>query len=467
MIPKTSRVILCLLALFSFTAQAGSISGSVSYSGSTTGELIVALFSDPSFSGRPPYQSILASPGPYTFNGLSDGTYYVGAVIFTDTTNSIKPTDPWAVYGTPQNPTPVVLSGGVNVTGINLTLVDGTAQNPNPFYKEPLEPKLTLHLSESARDGWNAALATDGASIYLFKQDYAGSSSAKLFTIDPATGNTTATSLLSLQSLPNCASWIDDIVFYKGALWALGGYGDPSSLTVKTGVFRFDPATSTTSSEVPAGGTGLNSLATDGTYLYVGMDYFGSDTVCGIIKFDPAGVSQIPPFPTVIINDRLTGLCYGDSCLWTWTEGLSKLDPVTGKVLATFEISPSEESMYLNGMFWTYDESDSTIKAYALEGTTSVGQRAQTIPENYSLSQNYPNPFNPSTTIRYSVPARSLVTLIVYNALGQKVAQLVNEVKEAGDYTARFSAGGIASGVCFYRLQAGSFTETKKMVLVR
>jgi len=90
-----------------------------------------------------------------------------------------------------------------------------------------------------------------------------------------------------------------------------------------------------------------------------------------------------------------------------------------------------------------------------------------TLPVNFKLYQNYPNPFNPSTTIQYSIPKESSVTLKVYDILGNKVATLVNEDIHRGVYSINFNASGLASGVYFYQIQAGEFVETKKMVLLR
>jgi hypothetical protein len=89
------------------------------------------------------------------------------------------------------------------------------------------------------------------------------------------------------------------------------------------------------------------------------------------------------------------------------------------------------------------------------------------MPAECSLLQNYPNPFNPSTTIRYALPRRSRVTLSVYNTLGQVVAPLVQEEQEPGYHDVRFDASGLASGVYFYRLTAGSFVETRKLMILR
>jgi hypothetical protein len=93
-------------------------------------------------------------------------------------------------------------------------------------------------------------------------------------------------------------------------------------------------------------------------------------------------------------------------------------------------------------------------------------------PEDFVLYQNYPNPFNPSTKIKYSIPSvgtslMKFVQLKVYDALGNEVATLVDGLKSAGEYEVTFSANGLTSGIYFYKLNAGSFSETKKMILLR
>jgi len=85
----------------------------------------------------------------------------------------------------------------------------------------------------------------------------------------------------------------------------------------------------------------------------------------------------------------------------------------------------------------------------------------------FSLEQNYPNPFNPTTTILYSIPTESRVTLKIYNMLGQEVATLVNQTMVAGRYTATFNASNLASGAYIYRIEAGSFVSNKKMILLK
>jgi hypothetical protein len=90
-----------------------------------------------------------------------------------------------------------------------------------------------------------------------------------------------------------------------------------------------------------------------------------------------------------------------------------------------------------------------------------------TLPNTFSLSQNYPNPFNPTTIISYQLSVSGMVTLKVYNILGQEVATLVNSEKAAGEYKVSFNASNLPSGIYLYQLRAGNFVETKKMMLMK
>jgi hypothetical protein len=100
------------------------------------------------------------------------------------------------------------------------------------------------------------------------------------------------------------------------------------------------------------------------------------------------------------------------------------------------------------------------------EGTTNVGEET-TLPTSWDLNQNYPNPFNPSTTISYQMPEAGNVTLQVFNALGEKVATLVDEVKQAGFYSVAFDASNLPSGVYIYRIIGNNFSMSKKMLLTK
>jgi hypothetical protein len=104
----------------------------------------------------------------------------------------------------------------------------------------------------------------------------------------------------------------------------------------------------------------------------------------------------------------------------------------------------------------------------AWKDTTAVSvAREPGVPAVYSLSQNYPNPFNPKTVVSYQLPAVSEVRLVVYDLLGREVAVLVNERKNAGVYDISFDGSRLSSGVYFYRLMAGGFVQTKRMLLLK
>ena len=141
----------------------------------------------------------------------------------------------------------------------------------------------------------------------------------------------------------------------------------------------------------------------------------------------------------------------------------------------------------------TRDKPDDNLKAYlavpvsngyvipAKSVVTMVGKldgsaigeiQTEQIPQEFLLYQNYPNPFNPGTKIKYLIPQNSFVNLKVFNMLEQQITTLVNEEQKTGEYTVDFSASGgnasgLASGIYIYRLQAGNFSSTKKMILIK
>ena len=110
------------------------------------------------------------------------------------------------------------------------------------------------------------------------------------------------------------------------------------------------------------------------------------------------------------------------------------------------------------------------LKQMDYDGTTeysSIVEVEITQPIEYSLSQNYPNPFNPSTTIAYSILKDGLVTLKVYDVLGEEVVTLINEVQSAGTRNITFYASELSSGVYYYQLVSGGFISTKKLILMK
>jgi hypothetical protein len=112
-------------------------------------------------------------------------------------------------------------------------------------------------------------------------------------------------------------------------------------------------------------------------------------------------------------------------------------------------------------------DGDGVWKRPLSEIATRIDESPNKIPVYFELCQNFPNPFNPTTTISFRLPSKSYISLKVFDVLGREVATLVNGELSAGDYSRRLNAGGLASGIYFYRLRANSFSETKKLVLLR
>jgi hypothetical protein len=111
-------------------------------------------------------------------------------------------------------------------------------------------------------------------------------------------------------------------------------------------------------------------------------------------------------------------------------------------------------------------ETGGVFKAPISALATSVNEKNE-LPRDFNLSQNYPNPFNPSTTISFSLPSTSYVSLKVFDALGREVSTLVSQELTAGNHSQQWNPGSLPSGMYFYRLQAGNYSETRKLVLLK
>ncbi|MCX6121918.1 MAG: FG-GAP-like repeat-containing protein [Ignavibacteriales bacterium] len=133
----------------------------------------------------------------------------------------------------------------------------------------------------------------------------------------------------------------------------------------------------------------------------------------------------------------------------------------------TSEINTALNSVYfVNNTGWAVGEAGTILKT-TNGGVTFVKDAKTEIPDQFVLYQNYPNPFNPNTRIEYGISKASHITIKIFDILGREVATLINEVKSAGIYTTTFNAAKMLSGIYFYRLQAGNFVETKKLVLLK
>jgi hypothetical protein len=268
--------------------------------------------------------------------------------------------------------------------------------------------------------------------------------------------------------------------------------------------------------DIPAENDG-RGCAWDGTHLWYSEWDFDK-----IYKLDAATGSKVAEYSSPGSGPQ--ALAYGGGYLWhtdEYSEGVKKIDPATGTVVATvpappgngwyvglaynrgylFLLSPSTDSLfairssdgvvvgrmrYLHGVtsasgsapgdmgcddFNLYIKSDYLYKIpisslINVNPITLLEETIQRVAE-FRLFQNYPNPFNPSTLIQYAVPHRSHVTLSVFNVMGQRVTVLVDGLVDSGYHQVQFDGRGLASGVYFYRLQAGAFAMTRKLLVLR
>jgi subtilisin family serine protease len=200
--------------------------------------------------------------------------------------------------------------------------------------------------------------------------------------------------------------------------------------------------------------TSLNGFVTTGTWQTV---YFGTYTVAD------TGIQELvfqTPYNYPAAANLIVEICFDDTSYSEPSTIYSTTNPGktweqhgdndTGCSFTAGATSPSRPNLCFHMVPW--------------EGIQS---NQNNIPNTFTLSQNYPNPFNPSTKIKYSVPRQSLVKLIVYDLLGREVAVLVNDMQQRGNYEAVFNASNFASGVYVYRIEAGDFVQSKKMVLIK
>jgi len=191
----------------------------------------------------------------------------------------------------------------------------------------------------------------------------------------------------------------------------------------------------------------------------------------GWYKFSPAAGDQFAVTVNMLTGDNLVGAGAFTSpdSQGVFTEFAADITYFTSDVPDTCILSVSiinfSGTVNVGSMFIVDDISFGPV--------TAVDEQPNSVPERYSLLQNYPNPFNPATVIRYSLGVGQSfltvypVSLKVYDMLGQTVATLVDESQAPGEHTAQWDATNVPSGMYFYRLQAGSFSDVKKMIYIK
>ena len=165
----------------------------------------------------------------------------------------------------------------------------------------------------------------------------------------------------------------------------------------------------------------------------------------------------------------------GDTVRWVWVSGFHTTTSTTIPAGAQSwdELITSSDPTY-NYVLTTSGTYNYVCTPHA--GMGMVGQiivsptgieKQSEIAGNYRLQQNYPNPFNPSTTVKFSLPLAGFTTLKIYDVYGREIKSLVNQNLNGGEYSYNFEGKNLASGIYYYRIQSGSFNETKSMMLIK
>lgn len=224
--------------------------------------------------------------------------------------------------------------------------------------------------------------------------------------------------------------------------------------------------------------TTVYTLSSTGAYLFAGGGLFSGGVYVSSDNGDNWNLSFNvgAAMDILTIGSNIFVATYGDGVWHSTNYGNNWAqinDGLSVSAYKLFSIAKNDQDLFVG------TESVGVWKRPLSQIVTEVANESIT-PTEFSLEQNYPNPFNPNTTIKYTIPNVTLssssraesreenfVTLKIYDVLGNEVAILVNEKKPAGIYEVEFSATKLSSGIYFYKLQAGSFTQTKKMTVLK
>ncbi len=237
--------------------------------------------------------------------------------------------------------------------------------------------------------------------------------------------------------------------------------GDPASGYTADAGFQYTMAEDDT---IANGGSGTPSLLglaylNDPPTVFAAVDSFihigseGGYPYGRIYSFDPDHGGVLDTIDVAEWNFAVTG---------SYSTGSSNGRAGGFTSVVDVDVEATEQAVYTQTYYgWA-------VEKWVFDGTlVGIEQVTNQIPQTFSLKQNYPNPFNPSTIIEFDIQNPEFVTLEIYNAIGQKVATLLNGNLSTGSYQAEFDATGLTSGIYFYKLTAGSFQAVKKMLLTK
>jgi carboxypeptidase T len=377
---------------------------------------------------------------------------------------------------------PWMIPGTLDSTTVNVMF--------EPVAHGPIEDTLLIASNDPTRP--EASVPLSGFGVLLGEAEggrlYATSTSptSSLFTLDLASAETTTVGGLGVKEIIALAVHPETRVLYGIAqpsnLLELYRLSSPYGQTVPTATIALPGSRAMAFSptgalyigtatgrlyrvELPSGDTTL--VGTDAAVKYSALAFH--PTTGELWGADLGGTKDM-----ILKVDTTTGRATAVGRTWDSQNTLSLTFDAEGTLYA-LKGSPYQKNRLVridqsNGSMTIIDTTNAVgILAIVMQsiGTGVVSEPFAGIPVSYSLEQNYPNPFNPATRIQFAVASRRLTALRVYDVLGQEVTTLLNEVREPGVYSVSWDATHVASGVYFYRLTAGDFVQTRKMVLLR
>jgi len=323
----------------------------------------------------------------------------------------------------------------------------------------------------------DSAVVNTGKYIYL--------SACEIY--DPVTGKWSCAASMNIARSDHTATLLTD-----GTVLIAGGYGNTLELS---SCEIYNPANNTWTVTAPLNEARTNAasilLHNGNIFVSGGESNFNWKKTCEV--FDPITKKWaiVPDMADARINHQIFYMTKNNQLLIvgdaighnedTWeTYDAINLKPLQYGIFPIQKISikrnmieqKDDQILIAGGFEWNYDKNDgmpylNSSKSCRLLAIITSVSNSKGIPDDYLLCQNYPNPFNPYTEIKYSLSKNGYTKLEIYNMVGQSVRSLVNEYQNAGNYQIIFNANNLPSGIYFYRLLSGAYTQTKKMVLLK
>ena len=379
----------------------------------------------------------------------------------------------------------------VSLKGFELTINNNSCFTPITFqlgyilYNQNWSCVSDIIYPEQTNNNMQLRVAAVGNNIYLYNQQEIGS--IKFYVSENLSGNFFPPSIRLFDGKITYATGASQFKIINLPFNNYGDLNNDGKRDINDNIISFDLIGTITNNDTLSVSNDLDGDGLNTSYdTYLGLIITVNPLniyICPIFRNYTSGYgSVIPTTPVITEWKKLSNNKYGLFSKEKVTNG-----DITGEDLSSLQSTGAwfkKEANNKKAYFLNPNSSaDSPIlisdfpvqlsgkvnngrKIIVSSMTTGV-EETSNVPTQFKLLQNYPNPFNPTTTISYALPSSGLVTLKVYNLLGEEVAELVNEQKTAGNYEVKFDASKLASGMYMYQLIAGNTSQVRKMILMK